>query len=28
VAYPMSSAQDALADLSHGSFSGAAVLHN
>ncbi len=28
VAYPMSSAPDALADLSHGRFSGAAVLHN
>lgn len=28
VAYPMSAAQDALADLAHGRFSGAAVLHN
>jgi alcohol dehydrogenase, propanol-preferring len=28
VAYPMSSAQDAMADLAHGRFSGAAVLHN
>jgi alcohol dehydrogenase, propanol-preferring len=27
-AYPMSAAQDALADLAHGRFSGAAVLHN
>jgi alcohol dehydrogenase, propanol-preferring len=28
VAYPMSAAPDALADLAHGRFSGAAVLHN
>jgi propanol-preferring alcohol dehydrogenase len=28
VAYPMAAAQDALADLAHGRFSGAAVLHN
>jgi propanol-preferring alcohol dehydrogenase len=28
VAYPMEAAQDALADLAHGRFSGAAVLHN
>jgi alcohol dehydrogenase, propanol-preferring len=28
VAYPMAAAQDALADLEHGRFSGAAVLHN
>jgi propanol-preferring alcohol dehydrogenase len=27
-AYPMSRAQDALTDLSHGQFGGAAVLHN